>query len=70
MENTITKRKTKTSAEVKNRYNAKKYDRFSLMLPKGDKEKIQSHAEKQGLSVNGFIKHAIDEKIERDNEKI
>ena len=60
------KRKTKTSARVKNRYNSKKYDRFSLMLPKGKKEKIQIFAESIGESINGFINKAIDEKIKHD----
>ena len=30
--------------------------------------KIKAHAEKQGESVNGFIKRAIDETIERDDD--
>ena len=30
-----TKRKTKTSAAVKNRYNKKAYDRISVVVPKG-----------------------------------
>lgn len=64
------KRKTKTSAQVKNRYNSKKYDRFSLMLPKGEKTQIQNHADNQGESINAFINRAIKETIARDNETV
>lgn len=41
-------------------YNKDKYDRFSLMLPKGKKEVIQNEAKKNGESVNAFINRAID----------
>ncbi len=32
-------------------------------------EQIKNHAERNGESVNGFIKRAIDEAIQRDKEK-
>ena len=35
----------KTSSAVKNKYNAKAYDRINLTMPKGKKEVIQNHAE-------------------------
>lgn len=44
-------------------------DRISIALPKGQKDIIKAHAEKQGESVNAFIGRAIDETIERDNTK-
>ncbi len=56
----------KTSAAVKNRYNDKAYDRINLTTIKGGKEKIKSHAERRGESVNGFINRAIKETMERD----
>ncbi|MFR8012239.1 MAG: toxin-antitoxin system HicB family antitoxin [Clostridia bacterium] len=57
----------KTSSKVKDRYNSKAYDSINLRVPKGDKAKIQVHAEKQGESVNGFVKRAINETMERDD---
>lgn len=57
----------KTSSKVKDRYNSKAYDSINLRVPKGDKAKIQAHAEKQGESVNGFVKRAINETMERDD---
>ena len=58
----------KTSSKVKDRYNAKAYDEIKVRVPKGEKDKIKSHAETNGESVNGFIKRAIDETMQRDNE--
>lgn len=31
---------------------------------------MQTHAEKHGESLNGFIIRAVDEAIERDNERV
>ena len=31
-------------------------------------EQIKAHANKQGESLNGFVKRAIDETMQRDNE--
>ena len=59
----------KNSPESINRYMAKAYDRISLIVPKGQKDLIQAHAEAQGESTNGFINRAISETMERDNEK-
>ena len=56
--------------KYQNDFNKQKYDRVSLMLKKGEKEKIKVHAEKHdGGSVNAFIQRAISETIERDNKK-
>lgn len=50
------------------RYEDKAYDKVLLRMPKGRKAEIQSHAETQGQSVNGFINRAIDHEMERDNK--
>ena len=57
----------KNSPESINRYMAKAYDRISLIVPKGQKDLIQAHAEAQGESTNGFINRAITNQMERDN---
>lgn len=59
--------KTKTNAQVKNDYAKKAYDSIHLQVKKGEKAIIRNHAESCGESVNGFIKRAISEAIERDN---
>ena len=53
----------------KNQFNAQKYDRISLMVAKGDKERIADHAAKKKESVNAFINRAIREAMERDSTK-
>lgn len=58
----------KTSSAVKNKYNAKAYDRINLTMPKGKKEVIQNHAEECGESTNAFINRAINETMQRDSE--
>ena len=59
----------KTSSTVKNKYNAKTYDRIETVVPKGRKAELKAHAESQGESLNGFINRAITETLERDNKK-
>ena len=56
---------SKTSAAVKNRYNAKAYDRITVVVPKGQKDIIKAHAESKGESVNGFIQKAIAKAMEQ-----
>lgn len=57
---------SKAQQKAVNKYVKDKYDRVNITMPKGQKETIQSHADKQGESVNGFINRAISETIERD----
>lgn len=54
--------------EYKNKFASEKYDRVGLMLPKGEKEAVRTHAQNHGESINGFVIRAIHETIERDNK--
>jgi hypothetical protein len=49
----------KTSTTVKDRYNAKAYDRIMLRVPKGQKEAIEAAAEAVGESVNEYTNKAL-----------
>ena len=61
---------SKAQQKAVNKYMREKYDRVNLtMIPKGKKEKVSEHAKSRGESLNGFINRAIDETMERDNEK-
>ena len=65
----------KTSNASKDKYNAKAYDDIRLRVPKGQKEKIQTFAESNGETVNGFINRLIaeamgEDKTARDIENI
>jgi uncharacterized protein (DUF1778 family) len=54
----------------KNKFIAEKYERINLNVPKGQKDIIKAHADKfDNGSINGFIKRAISETIQRDLEK-
>lgn len=56
----------KTSSAVKNRYNNKAYDRINFVIPKGQREIIQQHAESMGESTNAFILRAVMAAIAHD----
>lgn len=47
------------------KYNAKAYDEIKVRVPKGHKDTIQTAAEGNGESVNGFINRLINAEIER-----
>lgn len=51
------------------KYEQEKVDRVIFRVPKGVKEQIQEHAEKQGESLSAFLNRAVQEAIERDNSK-
>ena len=46
--------------KYQNEYNKQKYDRITIMTPKGKKDEIKAAAKAAGLSVNEFINQAID----------
>ena len=51
------------------KYDKEKIDRVAMRVPKGKKDIIQEHAEKQGESLNAFLNRAVDETMARDLEK-
>lgn len=59
---------SKAQQKAVNKYMKKNYDRVNLVMPKGRKDTVKAHAEKNGESLNGFINRAIDETIERDEQ--
>lgn len=58
---------SKTRAQ--NKYIDKAYDRINLVVKKGKKDIIKSHASAHDMSVNDFINRAIDEKMKRDENQ-
>ncbi len=57
---------TEAKKKGNRRWDAANLDRLSLAVPKGRKAEIQAHAQGMGETVNGFLKRAIEETIERD----
>lgn len=60
---------SKSQLNASKKYISEKLDEIKLRVPKGEREIIKSHAEKMGQSLNGFIRRAIQETIERDAQK-
>lgn len=58
---------SKAQQKAVNKYMAANYDRINLTMPKGGKDAIKAHAEKNGESVNGFINRAVAEATGTDN---
>lgn len=53
--------KTKTSSEVKNRWNEKNYDRITIMAKKGKKEEWSKIAKEKGFnSLNSYLIDCIE----------
>ena len=61
--------RTKASNEAQYRYNAKHLKRVPLDLPLDFYAALKSAAESCGSSVNGYIKDALREKIEREEQE-
>lgn len=55
--------------DYKNKYNAENYDSLRIVVPKGKKDVLKAHAQSKGESLNSFVNRAIDETVERDNDK-
>ncbi len=51
------------------KWDADHLDRISVAMPKGKKDEIKAHAERQGESVNAFVNRAIDETMEQDKKE-
>ena len=60
---------SKAQQKAVSKYMKNNYDEIKVRVEKGRKAQIQTHAEIQGESVNGFINRAIAETMERDQEQ-
>ena len=60
----------KVSVEVKERYNAKNYDRATVRFHKGELEKIKDYAESIGKSFNGYINDLVIEDMRKNGTNI
>ena len=60
---------TESQRKATAKYQKEHYEDIRLRVKKGEKESIKKHAEKQGESLNAFIKRAIERQIEEDEKK-
>lgn len=58
---------TKTRSEISIDYAKRSLKRIPLDVQKEHYDSIKAHAETTGETVNGFIKRAINETMQRDN---
>lgn len=56
---------TEAQLRATERYNAKKYDKITFRVLKGEKEEIEKAAAAAGMSLNSFITEAIKEKLQK-----
>lgn len=61
--------KTDEQKESQKKYMSK-FSRIQVRVEPEKYKQIQAHAEAQGESVNAFVNRAIDETVERDNDKV
>ena len=60
---------TEAQKESARKWDSNNLDRLSIALPKGSREAIKAAADRAGQSINGYIKQAVDERMERDEAK-
>lgn len=62
-----------TYTEAKKRANQKwdsaNLDRISVVVPKGKKDEIKTHAANMGESINQYINRAIENQMKKDESK-
>lgn len=51
--------------DYNNEYAAEHYDRITILLPKGRKEKIKEYCKSKDISMSEFINACLDEKLKR-----
>jgi len=55
--------KTFNQIEYQNQYNKDKYDRITIMVPKGNKVVLQTYAKQLNLSLNAYVNKLLEEKL-------
>ena len=61
---------TEAQKVASEKYKEKNIKRIPLDVQKTKYEEIKAAADKAGKTVNGYIKEAIEEKMQRDNETV
>ena len=59
-----------TSTAVKNRWNAKTYDRICITIPKGYGDKLKEYCEERGEAVNAVVMNALNDRMKEDGCQI
>lgn len=57
---------TEAQKRARDKYNAKNYETLSIRVPIGEREIFKKHAKSLGMSLAGFIRSAVSEKIKKE----
>ena len=49
------------------KYNAKAYDQIKIIVKKGKRDLIKTHAKNCGMSLNGYINKLIEDDMNKNN---
>ena len=60
---------SKAQQKAVQKYVKNNYDRVVVTFPKGRREEIKTAATAAGESVNGYIKKAVDQRMERESNE-
>ena len=69
METGSAKRKNTTSCTVRNRWNAKHYDRINVTVPKGYGDMFKEYCEDKGTTMNAILSSVIAFEMENAKRK-
>jgi hypothetical protein len=58
--------KSPASIKATKKYDDKTYNKYLVIVPKGQKDIIRAHAEEQGESLSGYTAKAVMQRIERE----
>lgn len=58
-----------SATKAKRKYNDTNYERISLDVKKGTKDIYKTAANAAGLSLNGYIQEAVEEKMAREKRE-
>lgn len=59
---------SKAQQKAVKKYVKAHYDRIEFTAPKGYREKLQDHAAAAGVSVNKYIRKAVDDRMESEDQ--
>ncbi|ANU40464.1 hypothetical protein ADH75_13580 [Flavonifractor plautii] len=57
---------TKAQQRAVGKYEKENYDKVLLRLPKGNREKIKTHAQQKGMSLNAYIVDLIEKDMRNE----
>lgn len=54
---------SKAHIRATNKWMSKNFDRITVLVKKGERDKLKAYAASQGMSLNAFVKYCIEKEI-------